>query len=49
MGLMCSLAVNCPAVIKRLNTIFEEHVSKHGLNDMEECANEAVKVWVYNE
>lgn len=44
MELMCSLAIQNEAVIKRLNSIFEEHILKHGLNEMEKCVDEAIKV-----
>lgn len=44
MELMCSLAVQNEAVIKRLNAIYEEHILKHGLNEMEKCVDEAIKV-----
>lgn len=44
MELMCSLAIQSGAVIKRLNEIFEEHVLKEGQNEMEKCVNEAFKV-----
>lgn len=46
MELMCSLAVQNEAVIKCLNVIFEEHVLKNGLNEMEKCIDEAIKVCV---
>lgn len=44
MELMCTLAVQNEAVIKRLNSIFEEHIFKHGINEMETCVDEAIKV-----
>lgn len=44
MELMCWLAIKSDAVIKRLNTIFEEHILKEGRNEMEKCVNEAYKV-----
>lgn len=44
MELMCSLAIQNEAVIKRLNAIFEEHVLEQGLNEMEKCMEEAIKV-----
>lgn len=44
MELMCSLAVQNEAVIKRLNAIYEEYILKHGLNEMEKCVDEAIKV-----
>lgn len=45
MELMCSLAVQNEAVIKRLNAIYEEYILKHGLNEMEKCVDEAIKVF----
>lgn len=47
MELMCSLAIQSDPVVKRLNTIFEEHVLKEGHNEMEKCMNEAFKVWFW--
>lgn len=44
MELMCSLAIQNEAVIKRLNSIYEEYILKHGLNEMEKCVDEAIKV-----
>lgn len=44
MELMCSLAVQNDAVIKLINKIFEQHILKHGLDEMENCADEAIKV-----
>lgn len=44
MRLMCTLAIKSDAVLKRLNEIFEEHISKEGLDKIEKCANEASKV-----
>lgn len=44
MGLMCWLAVKADSVLKRLNTILEEHVTKEGLDQLEKCTDEAVKV-----
>ena len=49
MGLMCWLAVKADSVLKRLNIILEEHVTKEGLDELEKCADEAIKVsqrWV---
>ncbi|XP_055319306.1 cullin-1-like [Sitodiplosis mosellana] len=43
MGLMCSLAVKADVVLKRLNAILEEHVTKEGLDKLEKGADEAVK------
>lgn len=44
MGLMCFLAVKADTVLKRLNGILEEHVTMEGLDKLEKCADEAVKV-----
>lgn len=44
MELMCSLAIQNEAVIKRINTIFEEHILYDGLHEMEKCIDEAIKV-----
>lgn len=46
MELMCSLAIQNEAVIKHLNSIFEEYILKNGLNEMEKCVDEAIKVCV---
>ncbi|XP_055306399.1 cullin-1-like [Sitodiplosis mosellana] len=43
MGLMCSLAVKADVVLKRLNAILEECITKDGLDKLEKCADEAVK------
>ena len=47
MELMCSLAIQNEAVMKRLNGIFEEYSLKEGLNELEKCVDEAIKVCVY--
>lgn len=44
MELICSLAVHSETVIKRLNKIFEEYVLQQGLDEIEKCANETIKV-----
>lgn len=44
MELICSLAVHSETVIKRLNKIFEDYVLQQGLDEIEKCANETIKV-----
>lgn len=44
MGIMYSLAVESETVIKRMVNIFQEHVLKVGLDEIEKCADKVIKV-----
>lgn len=44
MNLMVSLAMQSAPILKRLNEIFEEHVTRDGVDQLEKCSDEALNV-----